>query len=51
MDALRRAVAAGYRDASHMSRDDDLRPLSARGDFRTLMGDLGFPSDPFARKE
>jgi hypothetical protein len=51
MDALRRAVAAGYRDASLMIRDADLRPLRSREDFRALAGDLGFPSDPFARPD
>jgi eukaryotic-like serine/threonine-protein kinase len=51
MDALRRAVAAGFRDASHMIKDPDLRPLRDREDFRALVGELGFPSDPFARPE
>jgi serine/threonine protein kinase len=51
MDALRRAVATGYRDASRMIRDADLRPLRSRDDFRALVNDLGFPSDPFARSE
>jgi serine/threonine protein kinase len=51
MTALRRAVAAGFRDASHILKDADLRPLRDRDDFRTLVGDLGFPSDPFARSE
>jgi len=51
MDALERAVKAGYRDASHMSRDTDLIPLRARADFRALVGEVGFPSNPFARPE
>jgi serine/threonine protein kinase/tetratricopeptide (TPR) repeat protein len=51
MDALRRAVAAGYRDASRLIRDRDLRPLRDRGDFRLLAGDLGFPGDPLARPD
>jgi hypothetical protein len=51
MEALRQAVAAGFRDASHMIKDTDLRPLRARDDFRALAGDVGFPNDPFARPE
>jgi hypothetical protein len=34
-----------------MSRAADLRPLRDRDDFRALVGDLGFPGDPFARPE
>jgi serine/threonine protein kinase/tetratricopeptide (TPR) repeat protein len=49
MDALRRAVAAGFHDATRMSQDADLRPLRGRDDFRALIGDLAFPIDPFAR--
>jgi serine/threonine protein kinase/tetratricopeptide (TPR) repeat protein len=47
IDALRRAVAGGFRDAAHMSKDADLRPLHERADFRALVGDVGFPNDPF----
>jgi eukaryotic-like serine/threonine-protein kinase len=50
VDVLRRAVAAGFRRASHMIKDTDLRPIRDRDDFRALVGDLGFPSDPFARR-
>jgi tetratricopeptide (TPR) repeat protein len=49
MDALREAVRAGYRDVEHMSRDPDLDPLRSRADFRALMLDLAFPSDPIAQ--
>jgi hypothetical protein len=51
MQALRRAVAAGFRGSSHMIKDADLRPLHDCDDFRALAGDLGFPSDPFARPD
>jgi hypothetical protein len=52
MAALRAAVAAGWSDAVHTSRDPDLAPLHERPDFRTLLAKLfdhGFPVDPFAR--
>src|SRR5262249_45824006 len=49
MDALRRAVAAGYRDVTWMRRDPDLEPLRSRPDFRVLLLDLAFPADPFTR--
>jgi serine/threonine-protein kinase len=49
MDALRRAIATGYRDVHWMRRDPDLDPLRARPDFPLLMMDLAFPADPFAR--
>ena len=49
IDALRRAVAAGYRDFGAMEKDKALAPLRSRPDFRLLMMDLAFPADPFAR--
>jgi serine/threonine-protein kinase len=49
LDALRRAIAAGYRDANWMRRDPDLDPLRSRPDFQVLLLDLAFPADPFAR--
>jgi serine/threonine protein kinase/WD40 repeat protein len=51
IDALRRALAAGVTDYAHMDRDHDLDPLRQRQDFRDLMLDRVFPSDPFARPE
>jgi tetratricopeptide (TPR) repeat protein len=51
-DALRAAIAAGWRDALHTSRDPALIPLHDRGDFRRLLADLfdrAFPADVFAR--
>jgi hypothetical protein len=47
MSALRRAVAAGYRNLAHMQTDTDLDPLRSRPDFQALMMDLAMPTDPF----
>jgi serine/threonine-protein kinase len=47
--ALRRAVAAGFRDVAVWRRDPDLNPLRSRPDFQLLMMDLEFPDDPFTR--
>ena len=49
MDDLRRAVAAGFRDARQMRADPDFEPIRERKDFRLLMWDLAFPAEPFAR--
>jgi len=49
LEALRQAVAAGYRDAAHIWRDAELAPLRSRKEFHALVGDLAFPTDPFAR--
>ena len=52
VQTLRDAVAAGWQDAQHTSRDPDLAPLRDRDDFRRLLAELfdrGFPADPFAR--
>ncbi|AMV41022.1 tetratricopeptide repeat protein [Planctomyces sp. SH-PL62] len=51
MEALRRAVAAGFRDLPHMQADSDLDPLRGRDDFKLLMMDLAIPADPFAAAE
>jgi hypothetical protein len=51
MDALRAAVAAGFANPTHMTRDPDLDPLRNRDDFRRLLAELEdrtFPADPFA---
>jgi hypothetical protein len=37
---LTQAVAYGYKDADHMSRDDDLGALRGRVDFQKLLADL-----------
>src|SRR5262249_38309482 len=52
MAALRAAVADGWSDAVHTTRDPDLAPLHERPDFRALLAELfdnRFPIDPFAR--
>jgi hypothetical protein len=48
MDLLRKAVAMGYRSPLSYRTEDALDPLRSRDDFRLLMMDLEFPSDPFA---
>jgi serine/threonine-protein kinase len=47
MQWLNRAVAAGYRNLALMRTDPDLKPLRSRPDFRLLLMDLEFPSEPF----
>jgi hypothetical protein len=48
MAALRRSVAAGYRNLPSLRADPDLDPLRSRLDFRMLLLDAAFPDDPFA---
>jgi eukaryotic-like serine/threonine-protein kinase len=48
MALLRRAVAMGYRNPDALRTEDALDPLRGRDDFRLLMMDLQFPSDPIA---
>ena len=40
MELLRKAVAAGYKDAPHMRKDTDLDPIRDRDDFKRLLADL-----------
>jgi serine/threonine-protein kinase len=47
MNALRRAVALGVRDAGRIGADPDLRPIRGREDFRALSQEVAFPDDPF----
>ena len=49
MNDLRRATQAGHRNRAAYRYEPALAPLRARDDFRLLMMDLDFPSDPFAR--
>jgi hypothetical protein len=49
MDALRLAVANGFRDLDRMRGATGLDPLRARDDFRLLLLDIALPSEPFAR--
>jgi hypothetical protein len=46
--ALRRAVAAGYRQIKVIRKDPDLAPLRSRDDFQLILLDAAFPDDPFA---
>jgi tetratricopeptide (TPR) repeat protein len=49
MEALRRSVMAGFRDARWMNQDPDLEVLHARDDFRALvrsLRELGGPATP-----
>ena len=48
MAQLARAVAMGYRDPRVYHTESALDPLRNRPDFRLLMLDLTFPSEPFA---
>ena len=49
MGLLRKAVGTGYRNASAFRIDSALVPLRDRPDFRLLVMDLVFPTEPFAR--
>ena len=51
MTLLRRAISEGYRDLSDIRQDGALDPLRSRPDFQSLILDLAFPTDPFARGE
>ena len=44
MDWLRKAMAAGYRDAAHMAKDTDLDSLRQRPDFVALVAELAAAS-------
>jgi serine/threonine-protein kinase len=48
MEALRRAVAGGYRSPHAIRTDPNLNPLRSRPDFQALLLDLQFPDDPFS---
>jgi eukaryotic-like serine/threonine-protein kinase len=49
MKFLRQGIEGGYRDEPHIRNDSDLVSLHDRADYRLLMLDLGFPTDPFQR--
>jgi tetratricopeptide (TPR) repeat protein len=49
IEALRRAVAAGYKRVDSFRNDSDLAPLRSRDDFQRILLDAAFPDDPFAR--
>ena len=41
MEALRDAVAKGFKDAARIKKDTDLTPLRQRDDFKKLLTSLG----------
>jgi tetratricopeptide (TPR) repeat protein len=49
IDALRRAVSAGFWDRARLNKDRALDPLRARTDFQSLLMDLDFPANPFVK--
>ena len=53
MDALRRAIASGFRDPALLRAEPDLEPIRSREDFRQTLADLMdrvFPTDPFVTR-
>jgi tetratricopeptide (TPR) repeat protein len=49
MDCLRRAVAMGYRNANAIRIEPALDTLRSREDFKLLMRDVAFPTEPLAK--
>ena len=49
MISLRRSVAGGFKTFEIYRSTPDLEPLHEREDFQTLLLDLAFPTEPFAR--
>jgi hypothetical protein len=47
--ALRRLVAGGFRDRPQIEGNPAFGAIRSRPEFRSLMTDLAFPADPFAR--
>jgi tetratricopeptide (TPR) repeat protein len=50
LQALRQAVAKGYKDADHLKKDPDLDPLRGRDDFRKLLGEVEAAAKPEQKK-
>jgi tetratricopeptide (TPR) repeat protein/tRNA A-37 threonylcarbamoyl transferase component Bud32 len=48
--ALRRAVETGYSDLGQIRHDPVLEPLRTHPEFRELIMDISFPSDPFGSR-
>ena len=48
MALFRKAIELGYRAVYIYRAEDALDPLRSRDDFRLLIVDLEFPSEPFA---
>jgi eukaryotic-like serine/threonine-protein kinase len=49
MELLRKAIGMGNRDIGWLRTERGLDPIRGRDDFRLMMMDLVFPSQPFAR--
>lgn len=49
LEAIRRAIALGYRNMRSIASDSDLDPIRRHPGFAPLLQDLAFPKDPFAR--
>jgi tetratricopeptide (TPR) repeat protein len=47
LGALRRAIAAGYRDRDHLDRDHDLDPIRHRAEFQQIVQQFDHPTDVF----
>jgi hypothetical protein len=50
VEALRQAVARGYKDAAHLKKDPDLDPLRGRDDFRKLLAEVEAAAKPEQKK-
>jgi serine/threonine protein kinase len=46
LEALRQAVAKGYKDAANLKKDTDLDPLRGRGDFQKLLAEVEAAARP-----
>jgi hypothetical protein len=49
MDYMHRALAMGHRNATEVRIESAVDPLRSREDFRLLMMDVAFPTEPFAK--
>jgi hypothetical protein len=47
MDTLRQAIARGFKDIERLKTSPELGSLRGREDFRLILSDLAFPTDPF----
>ncbi|MFO0909219.1 MAG: serine/threonine-protein kinase [Isosphaeraceae bacterium] len=47
LDALRDAVAAGYRDVNEVLSCPEYRPFKNRAEFQAILADMAFPLNPF----
>jgi tetratricopeptide (TPR) repeat protein len=51
VEALRQVIAMGYLNPNQLRMESALDPLRGRDDFKLLMMDLAFPSEPWAGAE